>query len=101
MALLKKAAGQGHAYAMSTLGKIHEDRNEHERAVEWYTKGAEAGLPMAMFGLGWRLDAGKGIAGPDYQAAAGWYRRAADKGYGPAAVNLYTMYTVGRGRPGR
>ena len=46
------AAGQGHAYAMNALGSIHRVRMEHEQAVEWCTKGAEAGLPTAMFDLG-------------------------------------------------
>ena len=52
MALLEKAAGQGHAYAMFTLGAVHFLWNEHEEAVRWYTKSAEAGLPKAMFNLG-------------------------------------------------
>jgi len=56
MALLNKAAGQGHAYAMDALGNIHHDRKERVLAVEWYTKGAEAGLPRAMFNLGALLD---------------------------------------------
>ena len=56
MALLEKAAGQGHAYAMDVLGSIYHVRKEHEQAVEWYTKGAEAGLPRAMFDLGTMLD---------------------------------------------
>jgi len=50
------------------------------------------------FNLGCRLDRGVGGAAPDYPAAAGWCRRAADAGVGDAAVNLHTMYTVGRGR---
>jgi TPR repeat protein len=97
MALLKKAAGQGHAYAMSMLGSIHHVRNEHEQAVGWFTQGAEAGLPNAMFNLGKCLDDGKGVAAPDYPAAADWYRRAADGGSGEAAHNLATMYATGRG----
>jgi len=56
MALLVKAAGQGHAYAMWCLGTIHRERTEHEQAVEWFTTGAEAGLPKAMFTLGILLD---------------------------------------------
>jgi TPR repeat protein len=48
MALLEKAAGQGHAYAMFALGSIYQGRKELEQAVEWYAKGAEAGLPNAM-----------------------------------------------------
>ena len=75
MALLEKAAGQGHAYAMYALGCIHAVRKEHERAVEWYKKGAEAGLPNALYNLGNALDAGEGVAAPDYRAAAGWYRQ--------------------------
>jgi len=97
VALLEKAAGQGHVYAMQTLGSIHRVRNEHEQATEWFTKGAEAGLPKAMFRLGCRLDSGQGVAAPDYPAAADWFRRAADAGDGGAANNLCQMYTLGRG----
>jgi TPR repeat protein len=74
VALLEKAAGQGHAYAAITLGGIHHVRNEHEQALQWCTKAAEAGLPMAMFGLGTMLDKGQGVAAPDYPAALDWYR---------------------------
>jgi len=52
MALLAKAAGQGHAYAVQKLGDIHHVRKEHEQAAEWFTKGAEVGLPIAMYNLG-------------------------------------------------
>jgi TPR repeat protein len=97
MVLMEKAAGQGHAYAMFQLGNIHRTRKEHERAVEWYTKGAEAGLPNAMVNLGNCLDTGSGVAEPDYPAAAGWFRRAADAGFGMAASSLSNLYTVGRG----
>ena len=72
MALLEKAAGQGHAYAMDVLGGIYYQREEHEQAVGWTTKGAEAGLPEAMFDLGICLDMGEGVAAPDYPAAADW-----------------------------
>ena len=98
MALLEKAAGQGHAYAMLVLGETHGDRKEHEKATEWLTKAAETGLPTGMFALGCCLDQGVGGAAPDYPAAAGWYKRAADAGDGNAANNLSTMYNVGRGR---
>jgi len=98
MALLEKAAGQGHAYAMQTLGSIHSARKQPEQAVSWFAKGAEAGLPKAMYNLGCSLDKGEGVAAPDYPAAAEWYRRAADAGQGVAAMNLSVMYQVGRGR---
>ena len=80
---------------MHQLGYIHDERREHEQAVEWFTKGAEAGLPRAAFNLGNMLDNGEGVAAPDYPAAAVWYRRAADAGDGSAANNLSHMYTVG------
>ena len=96
-ALLEQAAGQGHAHAMLTMGYIHAARNEHEQAVKWYTRGAEAGLPRAMFLLGYCLDKGKGVAAPECPAAADWYKHAADAGVGDAANNLCIMYTLGRG----
>jgi len=37
------------------------------------------------------------MAVPDYPAALDWYRRAADAGIGEAAMNLCSMYTLGRG----
>jgi len=98
MALIEQAAGQGHAYAMEALGSIHDVRKEHVLAVEWFTKGAEAGLPRAMSSLGTKLYAGEGVAAPDYPAAVGWYGRAADAGFGIAAFNLSSMYTLGDGR---
>jgi hypothetical protein len=99
MALLEKAAEQGHAYAMNALGVIHDGQNEHENAVVWLTQGAEAGLPKAMFNLGCLLDKKQGgVEAPDYQAAIGWYRKAADSGNGGAALNLANMFYVGRGR---
>jgi len=97
MALLEQAAGQGHAYAMYAVGGIHHTRKEHEDAVKWYTKGAEAGLPRAMYNLGTLLNTGKGVAAPDHLAAADWYRRAADAGHGKAASNLSSLFTFGRG----
>jgi len=97
MAILEQAAGQGHAYAMYALASIHFTWQEHVPAVEWFTKGAEAGLPIAMYNLGGCLDAGQGVAAPDSLAAADWYRRAADAGHGEAAQLLSDMYTLGRG----
>jgi hypothetical protein len=38
MALLEKAAGQGHVHATFVLVGIHHARGKYERAVEWCTK---------------------------------------------------------------
>jgi TPR repeat protein len=83
VAILEKAAGQGHVHAMLALGSINHERKEHEQAVAWSTKAAEAGLPEAMFFLGGCLDDGEGVAAPVPPAAMGW-RRAADAGHGGA-----------------
>ena len=82
---------------MKRLGDIHHEWKEHEHAVQWWTMGAEAGLPEAMYHLGVCLDRGEGVAAPDYPAAAGWYRSAAEAGDENAANNLSNMYTAGRG----
>ena len=73
MALLEQAAGQGHAYAMDVLGSIYSQRDEHEQAMGWCVKAAEAGLPDAMFYLGGMLEEGLHVATLDYPAAADWY----------------------------
>jgi len=83
---------------MNTLGAIYDRWKDHEQAVEWFTKAAEAGLPTAMFRLGCCLDQGEGVAAPDYPAAVDWYRRSADLGHALAAANLDSMYTLGTGR---
>jgi hypothetical protein len=103
MALLEKAAGQGHAWAMFALENVHSKRNEHEQGVKWARKAAEAGLPRAFFTLGLYLDLGVGLAAPDYPEAADWFRRSADAGdtaasNGHVAANILAgMYAVGRG----
>jgi len=84
---------------MNTLGDIYYRWKDYEQAVEWFTKAAVAGLPGAMYNLGTLLNQGLGMAAPDSLAAAGWHRRAADAGHGPAAINLSRMYTLGRGGP--
>jgi TPR repeat protein len=84
VALLEKAAEQGHAYAMLALGIHHHERKEYEQDVLWTTKAAEAGLPEAMFNLAWSLDKGEGVVAPDPLASMDWYRRAADAGHSGA-----------------
>ena len=61
-------------------------------------QGCQGRVAESEYNLGCYLEEGKGVAAPDYPAAAGWYRRAADAGHGAAAQALCTMYQVGRGR---
>jgi hypothetical protein len=44
-------------HAMAAVGGLYAQVKEYEQAVEWFTKGAEAGLPEAMFNL-----SGSGLA---------------------------------------
>jgi len=48
MALLEKAAVQGHVYATLMLGRIHYMRGELEQSVKWVT---EAGLTLTTLQL--------------------------------------------------
>ena len=45
-ALLQKAAGQGHAYAMDALAAIYYAREEYERSLEWTTKAGAYTPPL-------------------------------------------------------
>jgi hypothetical protein len=38
MAFLEASAGQGHAYAMDALGRLHSHRKEFAQALRWATK---------------------------------------------------------------
>ena len=71
--------------------------------MRWFTKASEAGLPKAMFFLGWMLDKGVGVVAPDYPAAADWYRRAADAGVeeSPKAMFFLGLLLEGFGRVGQ
>ena len=51
-----------------------------------------------MTNVGEIYERGLGVA-PNYEAAAQWYQKAADKGYSRALFNLGTMYEQGHGVP--
>ena len=84
--LVRAADGAAGATSLGAAGR--SPQSEHEQAVAWFTKGAEAGLPRAMYNLGTLLNTGEGVAAPDHRAAADWYRRAAEAGHAKAASNL-------------
>ena len=47
MQLILKAIQQGHVYAMHFLGTTLDQKKEHEKAVEWYTKVGWCRLPVS------------------------------------------------------
>ncbi len=59
---------------------------------------AESGDVEAQTNVGEIYERGMGVA-PDYEAAAKWYQKAADKNYARALFNLGTMYEQGLGVP--
>src|SRR5262249_22468246 len=59
---------------------------------------AEGGDPEAQTNVGEIYERGMGVE-PNYEAAAQWYQKAADKGYSRAIFNLGTLYEQGRGVP--
>jgi TPR repeat protein len=78
------------------LGRMYENgegvAQNPARALELYKAAAERGSGGAMNSLG-NLSLLRG----DYAGALGWYRKAADAGFGEALLNLAGMYYQGLG----
>lgn len=68
------------------------------KAVEWYTKAADAGHIGAMKNLAALYYDGKGVE-QNYQKALSLYRRAADAGDVGAMTSVAGMYADGKGVP--
>lgn len=66
-------------------------RRNSRAAVQFLRQAANAGDLTAACSLGYAYDVGLGVD-RNIRLAVYWYRRAALKGYGPAAVNLATIY---------
>ncbi|MDL2207258.1 sel1 repeat family protein [Desulfovibrio sp. OttesenSCG-928-M16] len=93
-------AEKGQPQAMLTVGTLYEQgigvpRN-FTKALEWYTKAANAGDRDAWMSLGVCYEIGIGTtADPDKALAA--YTRSASLGFHPAQYKLADMYLKGRG----
>ncbi len=74
------------------------DRANYATALKVWLPLAEGGDPAAQTNVGEIFEKGLGVP-PDHQAAATWYRRAADRGYSRAAINLGQLYEQGLGVP--
>jgi hypothetical protein len=75
-------------------GDIEADRRnargDYAGAIRLWRPLAEAGDVNAAYNMGVMYDEGHGVSKNDGQAAI-WYRRAADKGMGPAMLNLVAL----------
>jgi predicted nucleic acid-binding Zn-ribbon protein len=74
------------------------DRASYATALKVWLPLAEGGDPAAQTYVGEIFEKGLGVP-PDHEAAATWYRRAADRGYSRAAINLGQLYEQGLGVP--
>jgi len=68
-------------------------------ALRWLGPAALVGEPNAQMHLGVMLAEGIGGRTPNYEAAAAWYRAAAEQGYPHAQVLLAFAYSIGEGVP--
>ncbi len=74
------------------------DRADLQSALRIWMQAAEGGDLEAQTNVGEIYERGMGVE-PNYEAAAMWYQKAADKNYSRAVFNLGTMYEQGLGVP--
>lgn len=74
------------------------DRANYATALKVWLPRAKAGNAQAQVNVGDIFAKGMGLP-PDYQAAAVWYRRAAEQGSSVAAIDLGALYEQGQGVP--
>lgn len=72
------------------------DRADPQTALKIWQQSAAQGDPVAQYRIGQIYEMGLGAA-PEYDVAAGWYRKAADQGHRAAALNLAVLYDKGLG----
>jgi TPR repeat protein len=89
--------------AATNLGVMYAEglgvQKDAVEALRWLGPAALAGEPNAQMHLGVMFAEGTGGRPPDYEAAAAWYRAAAEQGYPHAQVLLAFAYSVGEGVP--
>lgn len=74
------------------------DRADLKSALRVWLPTAEGGDVEAQTNVGEIYERGLGVE-PNYETAAMWYQKAADKGYSRAIFNLGTLYEQGLGVP--
>ncbi len=96
----RKAADQGHAWALANLGWMYESGTgvdkDHDKAAASYKAAAELGLPDAMVWFGQMLERGRGVE-ENMEAAFEWYSRAAETGHPDGQHHVALCYQFGKG----
>ncbi len=102
IALLRKQAESGEAYAMSFLGYFYTIGQgvpqDYVKAREWFEKAADQGYGYAMRGIGILYANGQGVP-QDYAKAREWYQKAVDVGNVEAMRSMGLLYDNGQGVP--
>lgn len=101
-AMINDKAEKGDAAAMLSLGRFYEyghgtSRN-FSRALEWYGKAADAGLPEGLYNLGVCYEVGMGTTSNEAKAAE-FFKKAADKKLPLAMHKMAALYFSGNGVP--
>ena len=90
------AEDPGHAPTLTRLARALTAAEDYDEARALFERAAAMGDAVAMNGLGYLYQNGRGVA-PDDDAALRWYRAAVEAGDLPAAANVGWMYETGRG----
>ena len=98
-----QAAKDGNAIAQTFIGLVYSSgapeqgiEQDYAKAVKWLTKGANAGIPHAQFGLATCYQLGNGVK-QDYQEALKWHIKAADQGHTDGMYYAGSFYYLGYG----
>ena len=98
---LRRRAGAGDATSQVELGHRYRDGRgvepDDRQAVHWYRRAAEQRDPYGEDGLGWMIQAGRGVDAPDEEEARDLFRRAAVGANVQGMMNL--AGTLRRGQP--
>jgi TPR repeat protein len=108
--LLTPLAEGGNAQAAYLLGEMYGPRSwgqkgenrhgvelDNAKAIQWWTKAAEAGNAKAQLKLGWYLMHGKDVVAVDEAQGIGWLVKAAGQGEPQAQFEAGLAYWQGKG----
>jgi TPR repeat protein len=93
----RRAAADGHGNRAAPSSRKEYAQRPSAPGSEELRAQADAGNPEALRQLGWLHESGEGGTKKDYEAAVGYYQRAANGGSVGAMKNLGWMYQSGRG----
>jgi TPR repeat protein len=97
-----RAAAQGHAHALCSLGAVHDNAPGHKRqikkALEWFRLAWEGGDAEAASHMGSAFFQGwvGGLGTDDDAEALTWFRRAAERGHAGAMAMVGLFYSRGQ-----